>query len=307
VAFALQPDGLLAFEIGRVVLGQLENAVHHLATQDSDPAEAVHETRKALKRTRTMLRLLRSALGAATFTRENGALREIASRLSDLRDQHMLAEVTQRLAKHLKDSPYAEAVMPVHEAFKQRAAKPVLSEDLLRDLVAALQAVRQRLERRLLDLSASSIRRALRRGLRRIARRGSDAYTQAFLAPTDENFHEWRKRVKDLYYAACLLHLTRPEKLAPFVDALDKLADDLGDEHDLGILGGVMQNNPQAAGGAVPVTLLLQLIARRREELRQTLRPQGKAIYSRSPKRIARSMMKGLKRSARGTPTIEQT
>lgn len=307
MAFALRPDESLGLGIARLVLGQLDSAIHHLAAQESDPTEAVHETRKSMKRTRTMLRLLRRALGTSTFDKENAALRGIAARLSKLRDEHMLVEVTARLAKHLDGSPYAEAVAPVHDAFKQRAAQPLLHEDLLHALVSELQGVRQRLERRLLDLSPPVIRASLRRGLRRTARRASQSYKQAFLEPTDENFHAWRKRVKDLYYAACLLHLTRPQKLAALVDALDKLADDLGDEHDLGILATVMHENPQAAGGAVPVAMLLQLIARRREELRQTLRPQGKRLHAGKPKRLARSMLKGLKGLPRGAQAEVQT
>lgn len=307
MAFALRQGEPLGPGITRLVLGQLDSAVHHLAAQESDPTEAVHETRKAMKRTRTMLRLLRRALGTATFSKENAALRDIAGQLSKLRDEHMLVEATARLAKHLEGSPYAEAVTPVHEAFRQRASQPLLSEALLHELLHGLQAVRKRLESRLLDLSPSEIRASLRHGLRQMARRAGRAYTEAFVAPLDDNFHAWRKRVKDLYYTACLLHLTRPQKLAPLVDALDKLADDLGDEHDLGILATVMHENPQTAGGAVPVAMLLQLIARRREELRQALRPQGKSLHAQKAKRLARSMLKGLKGLPRSGQADVQT
>jgi CHAD domain-containing protein len=294
VAFALQPDEALPQGLARVVLSQLDSAVHHLAALEGDPAEAVHETRKAIKRTRTTLRLLRRALGKATFTQENACLREVSQRLMASREAETLVEVTKRLAKHVAGSPYAEAVAPVHRAFKHRASKQPLSEETLRQVIGSLQELRGRLESRLLDLSRSDIIASLRSGVRRIARRGKRAYEQAYTSPTDDNFHTWRKRVKDLYYASCLLHLSRPNKLGPIIDTLDKLADDLGDEHDLGMLSTVMHDDPQAAGGAVAVALLLQLVARRRAELRHSLRPSGRKLYRQGARRMARSWLKGL-------------
>jgi CHAD domain-containing protein len=294
VVFALQPDQPLAQELARALLGQLDSAIHHLAAQEADAAEAVHETRKALKRARTTLRLLRRALGKATFNKENACLRGAAQKLSSVRDAHMLAEVTKRLGKHVAGSPYAEAVEPVHQAFKDRAKQQAISEELLGEVVAIVQEARQRIENRLLDVSSWQLCGSLRRGIFRMTRRGRQAYTRAYTEPSDENFHEWRKRVKDLYYTACLLHLSRPTRLAPLVDSLDQLADDLGDERDLGLLATVIEQDPQAAGGAVPVALLRQLITRRREELRASLHPLGQALYRRSPRKMARFLTKGL-------------
>lgn len=294
MAFALQPEEALSQGLAKALLGQLDAAVHHLAAQEADAAEAVHETRKSLKRARTTLRLLRRALGKASFNKENECLRGAAQKLSSVRDAHMLVEVTKRLGKHVAGSPYAEAVEPVHQAFKARATKEPLNEDLLREVVAIVQEARQRIESRLLDVSSGQLHGSLRCGITRMTRRGRQAYTRALAEPSDENFHEWRKRVKDLYYTACLLHLSRPTKLAPLVDSLDEMADQLGDERDLGLLATVIHHDPQSAGGAVPVALLLQLIARRREELRASLRPLGQALYRRSPKKMARFLTKGL-------------
>ena len=294
MAFALQPEEALPQGLARVVLSQLDSAVHQLANLEADPAEAVHETRKAIKRTRTTLRLLRKALGKATFNQENSCLRDVSRRLMVSRDAETLVEVTKRLAKHVAGSPYAEAIAPVHQALKQRASKQPLGEEILRAALSNLQELRGRLESRLLDLSPSVIVSSLRAGVSRIMRRGEHAYVAAYMAPTDDNFHDWRKRVKDLYYTTGLLHLSRPNKIGPLIDQLDQMADDLGDEHDLGMLATAMHDDPQAVGGAVPVALLLQLIARRREELRSSLRPAGQALYRRGAKQMARMLLKGV-------------
>ena len=87
-----------------------------------------------------------------------------------------------------------------------------------------------------------------------------------------------------------MLAAWKAPKLAPLVDLLDGMADDLGDEHDLSILASAIHRDPQSLGGAVPVALVLQLIARRREELRQALRQPGRDLYRKSAKRVARRL-----------------
>lgn len=294
MAFALQPNEPLTQGVLRLVLGQFDSAVSHLAAQESDPVETVHEVRKSIKRLRTSLRLLRQAFGKAAFRQENACLAASAQKLAAMRDTHMLVEATARLAKHLAGSPYAEAVEPVKRALEERHKPQPLSEELLHDTVVALQDARQRLEERLLALSTMETFSSLRTGIRRMLRRSRRAYALAYAEPTDEAFHEWRKRIKDLYYTAGLLHLTRPDKLAPIVDKLDETAEALGDEHDLGLLATVLHKDPNATGGAVPVALMLQVIARRREELRQALRSAGQELHKRPPKRMARFMLRGL-------------
>ena len=59
-----------------------------------DPAQAgartVHETRKALKRLRALLVLLRPELGAKRYARENAALRDCGRRLAGARDAEVM-------------------------------------------------------------------------------------------------------------------------------------------------------------------------------------------------------------------------
>lgn len=290
MAFSLQPDEQLIHGVVRLLLGQLDSGIAYLAAQEGDPVEAIHETRKALKRIRTTLRLLRGALGSSRSKSESRRFAELARKLAPARDAQMLVKAAERLAKHAAGSPYAEAVAPVLHALQGRVPTQPLDEELLRELVGSLQSARERLQTYLLELSPRSVRSSFRRGVRRMMRRGRSAYTLAYSEPSDDNFHAWRKRIKDLYYASCLLHLTRPAKLAPLVDLLDGMADDLGDEHDLSILASAIHRDPQSLGGAVPVALVLQLIARRREELRQALRQPGRDLYRKSAKRVARRL-----------------
>jgi hypothetical protein len=58
---------------------QLEEAVRQLSEEiDTDPVTAVHEARKAVKKERALLRLLRGALPKAQRDSANTALRDAA-------------------------------------------------------------------------------------------------------------------------------------------------------------------------------------------------------------------------------------
>lgn len=297
--FVLQSFEPLSVGIRRLLGEQLASVHRHLLSQNAqagegaDPTFAIHEARKGLKRCRTLLRLLRRALGRDEAQALGGKLRDLGRLLSPYRDRHMLSEAVARLADKTAASPFAEALGPVRSALSEQDLLQPIPEEILRTLLPVLRSVAAVLETRLRELDEAELRSSLRAGLRRLFRRGRRAFRLAYREPTDAHFHEWRKRVKDVYYVGCLLHLSRPQKLAPWVDALDQLSDDLGDEHDLGILANVLQ--ARTLGGVAAVALTLQLIARRREELRITSRLAGQALYRRSPAAMARMFTRGLR------------
>lgn len=297
--FALQSFEPLSVGIRRLLGEQLAAVQRHLLSQNAtsgegaDPAFAVHEARKGLKRSRTLLRLLRRALGRDEAGALGEKLRDLGRVLSPYRDRHMLSEAAARLAKTTAASPFAEALGPVRAALAEQAAVQPLPEEVLRAILPALRGVAATLETQLHGIDEDTLRASLRAGLRRLLRRGRRAFKLAYRQPSDANFHEWRKRVKDVYYASCLLHLSRPQKLAPWVDLLDQLSEDLGDEHDLGILATVLHE--RTLGGAAAVALTLQLIGRRREELRLTARLGGDALYARSSRGMTRLFTRGLR------------
>jgi len=100
--------GLLAGEplrtgLARMADEQLDLAIEQLSETNGagPPEQAVHETRKALKRLRAILRLLEGALGKEAVAAETAALREVASELSGARDAEvMLATLDALVGRH---------------------------------------------------------------------------------------------------------------------------------------------------------------------------------------------------------------
>ena len=86
MAYRLERDESVVTGLRRVVTDEIESASEHLkGGKKVSRDEAVHEARKSIKKVRALLRLMRGELGE-TFDAENARLREIAHRLSELRD-----------------------------------------------------------------------------------------------------------------------------------------------------------------------------------------------------------------------------
>ena len=86
------------------------------------------------------------------------------------------------------------------------------------------------------------LERTYRRGRRDLARRGKD--------PTAENLHEWRKRVKDLWYHCAILERSWKPVMSALADEAHELSDRLGDDHDLAVLLAWAHENAEALDGA---------------------------------------------------------
>jgi CHAD domain-containing protein len=105
-------------------------------------------------------------------------------------------------------------------------------------------------------------------------RSGRRAFARAEDEPTTEHLHEWRKRVKDLWYQQRLLKRAWPgvmKALAAEAKSLSKL---LGSDHDLAVLAAELPDDD----------VLRPLIADRRAELQDEAWTLGRRLYAESPK-----------------------
>ena len=83
-------------------------------------------------------------------------------------------------------------------------------------------------------------------GLERTYRRGRRDLREARAEPSVEALHEWRKRVKELWYHHTLLRELWPPVMAATGDEAHALADRLGDDHDLAVLAGWVAEHAEA-------------------------------------------------------------
>jgi hypothetical protein len=107
---------------------------------------------------------------------------------------------------------------------------------------------------------------------------GRAAMRAARKDPSTEALHDWRKRVKDLWYEERLITAAWPPLLEASSSELKVLSELLGDDHDLAVLA---EHLPELPPGLED---LPEIIDARRGELQDEAFRLGARIYAEAPK-----------------------
>jgi CHAD domain-containing protein len=287
--YRLHIDERVQDGLRRCAREQLGRAVEDLTTGvNDDPVEAVHDARKALKKTRSLLRLSGAAIDGDKRRRENAALRHAAGTLSAARDAEIMLqavdELSDRFAGRLPQTTF-HAIRRRLEAERKPPRRRLLEMGLTDQVADELRAVGARTDDWTLRRGGW---KAIGPGVLRSYRRGRDAFELARSEPTMENVHEWRKRAKDLWYHLRLLKPVSPGIVGGAVDEADRLAGLLGDNHDLAVLRQTLET--RAGELAVDLDAVLGLIDHRREQLLAKAIIVGERVYAERPKAFARRL-----------------
>lgn len=298
MSFKLASDRPLPAAIRQLANDRLDMALALLepVAFAADTDTAVHDTRKRIKELRAVLRLARGALGKQ-YRSENRLLRDIARQLSTTRDARAVLETFDKLTSAADGNRSAltpQALQAIRSRLEARQEQAVAAPGLqsaLPELRTELIALRGRVPNwRFREDDFDTIcpgleasYRAGRRQLRQLYNRAGDVRGEP------EDFHEWRKRVKDQWYQTKLLHDFWPQGLKGRAKALKQLADVLGDEHDLQVLRTAITDEPKLFGTAATAAALEQLAATRQQQLRDEALPLGSLLYAeKTPAYLAR-------------------
>jgi CHAD domain-containing protein len=289
VSYKLEPHEGVRAAIPRVGREQLDRALHALGEKlGDDPVEAVHAARKAIKKERSLLRLARAALPAKQRRAENGALRRAARDLSDARDAEVMVQtldgLSARFAGQLPASSFA-AIREHLERERDAHRAQLVDSPRVPEAAGQLAGVRARIE-------GWKVRpagwRALAPGLERSYRRGRRAMREAERRRSAELMHAWRKRVKDLWYQERFVAPVGGPVIRGQTKDLHRLADLLGDHHDLGVLRRRVIADPPPV--AADIDGIVGLIEHRQAELEGEALSLGSRIYAEKPGAFVRRM-----------------
>jgi CHAD domain-containing protein len=300
-AFRLYRDEAIPDGIRRVARGQLDRAHAELAEAPKRKlAAAVHDTRKSLKRLRTTVRLARGAIGNDIYRRENAAFRDSGRRLSGVRDASVLIETLDALETVSGDDLPRGATTKLHERLEgeRRHALESLSanDGVVAAVIADIEEARTRTAGWTFETQGFQ---AVEPGLRRIYRRGRKAMRRAQADPTNENLHEWRKRVKDLWHAEQIMRPAAPKKMRKLAKRTHALSDLLGDDHDLAELRLSVGRHPDRFDDRVAQVAQIAVIDRRRNDLQRQAFALGQKLYRRRPKRFVGAIERRWRNRAR--------
>jgi CHAD domain-containing protein len=280
----------MAGEIKRVLKEEVIRTAEQLrSARNPGDAEAVHEARKSVKKIRAGLRLVQTELGGVYRT-ENVRFRDLGRTLSDLRDAGAMVETFDGLRKLYRTQVDRRAWDSLRRILDKRRAETEHSlnpQQLFEDYPRQLEAVAEQVDDWPLDGNGFAV---IAPGLKKAFRRGREAMEEARRNPTPENFHQWRKRVKDHWYHDRLLHKVWGDMMGAYGDVLKDIQTWLGDDHNLTVLEGLITDANGQSGGEEGMKNLLAVMARHQAQLRDQASIAGVRVYREKPKRVVQTI-----------------
>lgn len=257
----------------RVAAGQVRRALRSLkaVSRASKPtggrvAGAVHEARSRFKKVRGLLRLARSGLGRKAFKQEDRFFSHAGRQIRTVRDAVALVEALDALSR----LSFKGKLPPIVTQLRQLLARDAQMASRAAASRAAIARVARLLDDELDRIEAWNLTqftwKDAHRARRRAARTCREAFETAVADPTDDNLHQWRKRVKNLWHVLLLMRERCPD-LQELAAQLASLARILGEDHDLAMLALAASARKHDLRSPSGLKLLLATLSARRKEL----------------------------------------
>ncbi|HZP21406.1 MAG TPA: CHAD domain-containing protein [Bauldia sp.] len=245
--------------------------------------ERIHRARQKLKRVRSLVRVLKPAIGEkASIAKEmlSGAARLLAR----ARDADAAAASARGLLSAAPDSR-AIGLDKVVEEFDRRANEAHSQSTPIREVEKRLGRARTMLRDAARDGGNGT--RLLTHALGRSYRKGRKAMRRAETSLATPDLHRWRKSVKDLWHLLRLARKHLPRRAERDAADLARLAEALGLDHDHAMLAERLALSPSADPALMRQ---LALIAQERRRLEKEAFAIGARLYRRSPGGWARKV-----------------
>jgi CHAD domain-containing protein len=277
---ATTPHDLRLHKVRGVLLEQLDDAIRRLKKNGKSDA-TVHDVRRELKRARATLRLLRKSMGGPAYRRDNWAIRDVARLLTPLRDAKVLVRTLGRLRRVGDDDDLGTAGSLLTRQF-QEERQAIARRLLPKHLVAAADVLRT-VKERVREIPRARLDEcAISEGLGRVYKAGRRAFRRVKDQGTDRRLHGWRKQVKYLLNQIDVVRQLGGAKMKKRRKYSCRLADILGDDHDLAVLDAKIK---ASADPEVSRRFALR-IEKRRTVLQREAHRVGRLLYRGKARRL---------------------
>ncbi len=276
-------------------MDQLELAASGYFEGESEFGTAVHESRKAIKRTRSLLRLVRGELSDRVYRYEDQSLRDTGRMVSEVRSAAAVVEAA-TLIRELYGDLLAEGtfVEMIDRLSKRRdiiELRALEDPHLVGRVVRNLERAYNRYASWPTDEDAREVYGmgirdsfdAIHSGLEDTYKTGRVEMVQAYEQPSAKRFHQWRKRAKYLRHQMEFLAPLWPEVVVGTAMTLERLGRILGEEHDLAELLTLFGERSDLCPDPRERSLFSALVTQRRSELQVAAEILGRRVYAEMP------------------------
>jgi CHAD domain-containing protein len=285
VGFRLETGQAVSSEIRRIVLQQLDRATSELtAIGDPESDQAIHDARRRVKKIRAIIRLVRPVLDKAH--RADPELRRVSKLLAPVADGQGVIDTLNLMVKRYRRELPKKMAVAIRNGLIDRSRQidsKASKDGVLEQAQTTLRAERQRVKQ--WRLRAEGFR-ALAPGLKNSVRRARGSMMTAWLDPTAQNHHTWRRHVKNHWFHVRLLSARCGYRLQPYQRQLEALDGILGEYHNLVLLHEVLVSDSTLAKNEI--ARCLRIVQRYQAELRRQSQLLGIRVYSEKPRRFVR-------------------
>lgn len=273
--------------VRRIALGEIDSAIAEIDGDELSPDETVHEVRTHCKKLRALIRLVRPVFRG--YKKENAIIRDAAAELSSVRDAAVLLQAIDGLRRRFGDQLAPQSWDSMRTCLS-RQRDSAAAEGLVNERLATFRSimVKTRKRARKWKIGKDGFN-AVGGGLALTYGRARQAMAQGRGKPTPANLHEWRKRVKDHWYHTRLLRPIWPAVMTPHRNAAGRLAELLGDHHDLEVLEATLATAPDRFGKPKELRRLIGLVQWQREMLETDAFSLGRRLFAHRPSALRRS------------------
>ncbi len=253
------------------------------ALSTSDVINATHQARKALKSYRAFVKLLKKCPGVQDYKEANYLLRDLGKEFSDMRDSHvrhmLLSELNGKLQlnflrtfinKNSEEVEVKEKVLlsdPNHfDGLKRTISQSTVLQDLFDKA----------------DIQPSCIKE----GLSSSFNKSEAAYIDCSNLITEDAFHEWRKRLKDLLN---ILKLFKNEQVLlsnEQYSQMNELCEEMGLLNDMAMLKEWIEENESAWNDPQEHSGIVSFLDDKISGFQQRLLTAGEHFYMHSDKTL---------------------
>jgi CHAD domain-containing protein len=287
-------------ELRSIARRELRRASDTLSKADPGAfSTGVHEARKRAKKVRAVLEVIERS-GGDVPGKDRKRLERAARELSALRDSAAIIEtfegVRRRYPKRLSEHTYGILRRGLVQAREERGRR-ARRDGVASDAAGKLDKTRKAAKRwavPAIDLSqlivvATNAYGRSRKAMQRARETGQSA-----------TLHRWRKRVMMLWYQ---LRLVKPltTGVASLVADLKRLETELGEDHNLVVLGATLRSCRDLRSMRAEVRQIEQLAVRMRQPLRKRVFALGSRSFRRKRSVFGRWLRRSSKQKRRQT------
>lgn len=225
--------------VRRIAIEQLTRARRELSAANN-MQEGVHQSRKSLKRLRSLLKLARPIIGKEVYASENKTYRDLGRALARPRDAGALVETLMKFETREDMARFK----PLTGALKRQLLEDKKGLEAELEIVA-LSHIVETLDASIARWRSMPLPKAefedIAHGFARCYERGRESLKVALFKNKSFYMHEWRKDVQQTWRHMQILTLLWPEDIMPRIRLAQDISRLMGTEHDISELLNYMK------------------------------------------------------------------